>query len=203
MMILPMEAKMLTMALVVAVSSNLDNIAIGTSIGFRKVALRLRDNAVVATVTTLGTIISAAAGAALTEVIPDAVESALGGAIMLLVGIWIVYQETVKEKPAPDAEVNGSASARGQDRSSGSPISRSELLILSLGLTLNNIPNGVGAGILHIDIWLLGSSNFLTSLLTLGVGVHVGHRGVHWVGRYAGYLAGLLLAALGATEMVF
>ncbi len=54
---------------------------------------------------------------------------------------------------------------------------------MSLGLTLSNIPNGIGAGILHIDIWLLGALNFVASLLMLGIGLQVGRRGVHWLGR--------------------
>ena len=199
------------MALAVSVSSNLDNIAIGTSISFRNIGLRFRDNAVVATVTTIGTLLSAAAGNALTQIIPDYAESAIGGAIMLLVGIWIIYQETVKPKSADTAALARSTdlqqdygtSAGGRDTTPpDNRITPSELLILSLGLTLNNIPNGVGAGMLHINIWLLGGLNFIASLLMLGIGLEVGQRGVQWLGRYAGYVAGVLLAALGVTEMV-
>lgn len=212
MMTFPIDLKMLSMALAVVVSSNLDNIAIGTSISFRRIDLRFRDNVVVAIVTTIGTLISAAAGSALTQIIPDSAESAIGGAIMLLVGLWIIYQEIAKPKPADAAtgarQADGSVAdgvpvSFGQTAASANHVRPSELLMLSLGLTLNNIPNGVGAGILHIDIWLLASMNFLASLLTLALGLQVGRRGVHWLGRYAGYIAGLVLAALGATEMVF
>ncbi len=212
MLILPFDMKMFPMALAVSVSSNLDNIAIGTSISFRNVGLRLRDNAVVATVTTIGTLLSVAAGNALTQVVPDYAESAIGGAIMLLVGIWIIYQETVKPKSADAANMARGPESRGDYNAlaevpnttlRANRIGRSELLVLSLGLTLNNIPNGVGAGMLHINIWLLGALNFIASLLMLGIGLQVGRRGVHWLGRYAGYVAGVLLAALGATEMVF
>lgn len=198
MMILPFDLRMIPMALAVSVSSNLDNIAIGTSLGFRRIALRLRDNAVVATITSIGTVLSAGAGTALTAIVPDYAESTIGGAIMLLVGIWIIYQERAKSRAGASAPVD-SVEASGV----GGRINASELLMLSLGLTLNNIPNGVGAGMLHINIWLLGGLNFVASLLTLGLGMHVGRRGMHWLGRYAGYIAGALLAALGVTEMVF
>lgn len=211
-MIFPFVMKMFPMALAVSVSSNLDNIAIGTSISFRNIGLRFRDNIVVATVTTIGTLLSAAAGSALTQVIPDYAESAIGGAIMLLVGVWIVYQETVKLQSAGTATMAYEPESPHVHDTSGkipsmvppdNRIGASELLILSLGLTLNNIPNGIGAGILHIDIWLLGALNFVASLLMLGIGLQVGRRGVRWLGRYAGFVAGVLLAALGVTEMVF
>ncbi|MCD2178825.1 hypothetical protein [Rhizobium sp. C1] len=199
--------KMLSMASAVSLSSNLDNIAIGTSMGFRRIGLRPRDNLVVATVTTAGTIASAAAGKALTQIIPDNIESMIGGAIMLLVGLWIIYQEKTKPEPVYEDADAGSTSAAAMPAdtavSSGSRMTLSELLTLSLGLTLNNIPNGVGAGMLHIDIVLLGLLNFIASLATLSLGVHVGRRGVRWLGTYSGYVAGVLLAALGATEMVF
>lgn len=211
-MIFPFDMKMFPIALAISVSSNLDNIALGTSISFRNFGFRVRDSTVVAIVTTIGTMLSAAAGNAMTEIIPDYAESAIGGAIMLLVGIWIIYQETVKSKSAdtPNValrpELQQEQLASSGDRVTApykDRIGPSELLILSLGLTLNNIPNGLGAGILHINIWLLGALNFVASLLMLGIGLQVGRRGVHWFGRYAGYVAGGLLVALGVTEVVF
>lgn len=209
---MPLTIKIVSMAAVFALSSNLDNLAVGASLGFRGSRLSWRDNGLVAAVTTIGTVASAFAGHFLARQFAESAASLAGGALLLCLGSWIIVQEAWKGSRSRRVEQRDASSAwpAAPDRAPPAPqdagatkLTLSELLVLALGLTLNNVPNGIGAGMLQIDIGLLAVLNFVASLLTLGLGIRIGRKGMRWIGTYAGYAAGVILATLGLSEMVF
>ena len=68
---------------------------------------------------------------------------------------------------------------------------------------LNNIPNGVGAGLLGLSTLLTTLMVGVLSILTFWVGIGLGRSlGVRWLGRHAGTISGLLLVVIGLVEVI-
>ena len=74
---------------------------------------------------------------------------------------------------------------------------------MAFGLTLNNIPNGVGAGLLGLNVAFTTAAVFLLSIVTIWVGISGGHLGYRRLGESAGSISGVLLIALGVYEIFF
>jgi putative sporulation protein YtaF len=75
---------------------------------------------------------------------------------------------------------------------------------LGLALTLNNIANGVGAGMIGLNIMLLTLLVFIVSIVTIWVGIKIGaYYGHRIFGRLTGFAAGILLVVIGVYEIIF
>ena len=80
-------------------------------------------------------------------------------------------------------------------------IDMKEGFFLALALTLNNLSNGVGAGLLGLDVALMVALTAILSILTIWFGIAFGkYSGVHWFGKYSGAVSGSMLIALGVYE---
>ena len=67
---------------------------------------------------------------------------------------------------------------------------------------LNNLPNGVGAGLLELSTLLTTLMVGLLSVLTFWLGIGLGRSlGIRWLGRHAGTVSGLLLIVIGLAEI--
>ncbi len=88
------------------------------------------------------------------------------------------------------------------DKDSSGHIDLKESLLLSLALMLNNIPNGLGAGLLGLPAFftalIVGVLSIITFLIGIRGGKSLGHR---WLGQWAGTVAGVLLIVLGVVEI--
>ncbi len=77
-----------------------------------------------------------------------------------------------------------------------------ELEPLGLALTLNNIPNGLAAGLIGLSPALTTTAVFILSLLTLWLGVWFGVRFISRLLRdWAGPAAGVMLVLMGVYEL--
>lgn len=80
-------------------------------------------------------------------------------------------------------------------------IDMKEGFLLALALTLNNLTNGMGAGLLGLDMALMISLTAILSILTIWFGIGFGqYSSVHWFGQYSGRISGLILICLGIYE---
>ncbi len=87
------------------------------------------------------------------------------------------------------------------DRDFSGHIDLKEGFFLALALTLNNLSNGIGAGLLGLDVALMMAFTAILSILTIWFGIEFGrYSGVHWFGKYSGRIAGLMLIGLGIYE---
>lgn len=206
--------------LLIAVSSNLDNIGVGTSYGVRKINIPIVSNTLIAVVTAAGTFLSILLGKSVYLFIRPGMDGLLGGGIIILAGLWVIYQEKFMQgvrKPReakPFAEAGCSTYGFKHiaqilnnpivaDWDFSGHIDLKEALALALGLTINNIPNGVGAGMVGLNIYAMTAVVFLVSIVTIWLGIYLGKLGVGWVGKSAGVLAGILLICVGFYEIFF
>ncbi|WP_233856201.1 sporulation membrane protein YtaF [Paraburkholderia sp. HD33-4] len=206
--------------LLIAVSSNLDNIGVGTSYGVRKINIPIASNLLIAVVTATGTFLSIILGKSVYLFVSKGVAGLLGGGIIVVAGLWVVLQESlmhrVREPSQAEPIVKTGGSKYGSrhivqildnpivaDWDFSGHIDRKEALALAFALTINNIPNGVGAGMLGLNVYAMTAAVFVVSIITIWLGIYFGKLGVRWMGRFTGVLGGVLLICVGFYEIFF
>ncbi len=214
-----MQMLHLATILLIAVSSNLDNIGVGVSYGIRKINIPFSSNLLIALITSAGTFLSILLGRTIYLFLSPGTATFLGGGIIIAAGIWVIFQEKIMNKGKENQEVEAHIVETGLSRYGfrqivnilNNPISADwdfsghidlkEATALALGLTLNNIPNGVGAGMLGLNLYLTTGVIFLVSIITIWIGIFCGYLGIHWIGKSAGLISGLILIFVGLYEI--
>ncbi len=206
--------------LLLALSCNLDNIGVGLAYGARGIGIPLTSNLLIALITAAGTGLCIVFGQQIFQVLPAEVGVILGAVLLIGMGFWVIRQEfgernrRIQQTPAaaPNGLVQKSWWQRLililqnpvlADRDSSGHIDLKESLLLSMALMLNNIPNGVGAGLLGLSTLLTTLMVGFLSVLTFWLGIALGRTmGVLWLGRHAGTISGLLLIVIGMVEII-
>jgi putative sporulation protein YtaF len=208
-------------AFLIALSCNLDNVGVGISYGARGIRLPFVTNLYIASLTAAGTCLAMVMGRQTFLFLSPESGAILGGAILCMMGAWVIVQETwlrggqkeAEKQPGPRAKaapqslwqrlllILGSPSLADQDHSGH--IDLMEGTLLGLALLLNNLPNGVAAAMLQLPVGLVtlgvGVLSILTFWLGLGLGGHIGARGN---GKWTWVASGLLLLGLGLMEII-
>jgi putative sporulation protein YtaF len=208
-------------AFLIALSCNLDNVGVGISYGARGIRLPFITNLYIALLTAAGTWLAMVMGGQTFLFLSPESGAILGGAILFVMGAWVILQETLlcerqtkderKPDPREDAtqktlwqrllSILGSPALADQDDSGH--IDLREGTLLGLALLLNNLPNGVAAAMLKLPVPLItlgvGILSILTFLLGIGIGRHIGAR---WNGTWTWVTSGLLLMGIGLAEII-
>jgi putative sporulation protein YtaF len=207
--------------LLLAVSSNLDNVGVGTAYGVRKIRIPFSSNILIALITSTGTWLSMLMGKSIGMMLNTQLAGYLGASIIIAVGLWIFLSETgiVREKRSYDlSEANDRPDISGKhifkkiyiildnpfaaDSDFSGHISLKEGVLLGFALTLNNLANGVGAGMMGLDIELATIFVGIFSIITIWVGLAAGCKGSFLLGKLAGPVSGLLLILIGVIEFL-
>ena len=216
-----MQLSQLLTILLLAISCNLDNVGVGIAYGARGIGIPLASNLLIALITAAGTGLCIVFGQQIFQVLPGEVGVILGAVLLIGMGVWVIRQE-VGARSCRRQEVQPPAPAHGlarkswlrrlllilqhpvlADQDSSGYIDLKESLLLSMALMLNNIPNGVGAGLLGLSTLLTTLMVGVLSILTFWVGIGLGRSlGVRWLGRHAGTISGLLLIVIGMAEII-
>lgn len=207
--------------LLLSFSSNLDNVGVGVSYGIRKINIPFTSNLLIALVTSAGTLMSVLLGQSIYLFISAEMTGLLGGGIIIAAGIWVLFQEKFMHRGQEPREEKQLVAETGLPRFGfrqivsildnpiiadwdfSGHIDLKEAIALSLGLTINNIPNGVGAGMLGCGALLMTGSVFLFSILTIWIGISGGLLGFKWLGQLTGVISGLILIGVGLYEIFF
>ena len=215
-----MQTSHLLTILLLAISCNLDNVGVGIAYGARGIGIPLASNLLIALITAGGTGLCIVFGHRIFQVLPSQGAVLLGAALLIGMGVWVIRQE-IGGRSSQDQEAPPSADTKDlakkpllqrmslilknpllADRDSSGHIDLKESLLLSLALMLNNLPNGVGAGLLGLSTLLTTLMVGLLSVLTFWLGIGLGRSlGIRWLGRHAGTVSGLLLIVIGLAEI--
>lgn len=214
-----MQLSHLLTILLLAISCNLDNVGVGIAYGARGIGIPLASNLLIALITAAGTGLCIVFGQQVFQVLPGEVGVILGAVLLIGMGVWVIRQEVGScqgqevQSPAPATGV-AQKSWLGRlllilqhpvlaDQDSSGYIDLKESLLLSMALMLNNVPNGVAAGLLGLSTLLTTLMVGVLSILTFWVGIGLGRSlGVRWLGRHAGTVSGLLLIVIGMAEII-
>jgi putative sporulation protein YtaF len=201
--------------LLLAISSNGDNVAVGVAYGLGRIGVPLSSNLLIAAVTGAGTLASVWLGQAIACTLDARLASVVGGLVIIAIGGWVVVQATRSRLRGQHARkvqenrvgalgrliqvLNNPVSA---DRDFSRRIEVKESWMLAVALSLNNAANGVAAGMLRMNPVFTTLFVMVFSVLTLSAGLAVGYQaGKRWLGSLSGILSGLLLVALGLYEI--
>ncbi len=206
--------------ILMSISCNLDNIGIGMAYGARKISIPFSSNLLIAVITTAGTLLSAAFGKSMHVFLKPRTANALGSAILICAGLWVAIYDfmassgsALRDSPGeaprarkPDSSFRKLLSILDNPCLADSDLSKhidlKEGALLGLALTLNNVANGVGAGLIGLNIVWLALFVFIFSIATILLGIMAGDRyGNRLFGRFSGLAAGVILIGLGIFDL--
>ncbi len=199
-----------------ALSSNLDNLGVGISYGMRKVRIPWQSNLLIAFITSLGTLISMTFGSLVSYAMDPAVASTVGAFIIMGAGVWVIfldrYQGSMgRERSCPVSVYDVPQSIARifsflkeplrADLDASGTISLYEGTLLGLALTINNVSSGIGAGMAGVNIAATTLLVLMLSFIMLSGGAVLGSSyAARWLGDKAGLVGGLLLIMIGIFE---
>lgn len=197
-------------ALLFSLSSNLDNVVIGTAYGIKKINIGIIPNLIIAVVTSTGTFLSMSFGVYISKFLPHSVANDLGAIVIVILGIYFVTQSIIKlvnntkSKELALKSINEMIEyAERSDLDNSGDINIKEALLIALGLTFNNLGTGVVASITGVSIEFTVIATFLLSIITIIFGESVGNHVLgKFLGKYAPLISGILLIILGIIEFL-
>jgi putative Mn2+ efflux pump MntP len=171
--------------LLVALSVGLDNFGASTAIGVTGVDRKLRIRVVLifglfeAGMPIIGILLGHSVAHGL-----GSATKPIGGGLLILVGLYTVISELVKEEKSP---------------SDDEPISTKRLLILGVALSIDNLVIGFALGTTHVNLLVAAVTiavvNVVLSLLGLELGSRIGER----LGGRGELVGGVVLIGVGVT----
>jgi len=200
--------------LLVAISSNTDNLVVGTAYGIRNIRDPLPSNLFIAVFTGIATLASVLAGQRIGSYMPPQLASFLGGGIIAGIGVWVLVQSA--RSAASGSESTATWSKTGgalrrlffvlkdpvsADRDRSGHIDLKEVCLLAVALSLNNVGNGIGAGMVGMNPVFTMIAVMLFSVIMLSAGVTAGRYGQRMLGSFAKVVSGVLLVAFGLYEI--
>jgi len=175
-------------AILLAVSSNLDNLGVGVAYGVRGRHIRIVHNLLIALVSGGGTLLSMAGGEWINDYMSEEVADVLGASVMVLIGVLNTWHAITGDTATGDpGEGNGTSWREG--------------LALAVSLTFNNLGGGLGAGISHVSIPLTTLLTVVGSVAAIAGGQRLGRTALPMASRRTLAVAsGLLIVAVGIYE---
>ena len=209
--------------ILLALVSNTDNFAVGISYGTRRIQIPFISNLIIAFITGVGTLVSMLLGVVISNVLSPKQATLLGAIIIIVVGSWIFVKEVIhilgdgsnqNEGEVRKIEISRYGSIGKIPKILENPfladldfsgyISVSESIILGCALALNIMANGIGAGLAGINPFVTAIFAFIISLLSIWVGIKLGHDYVNnFLGKLSAPLSGLILIIIGIYEILF
>lgn len=221
-----------------AIASNVDNLAVAIAYGVRKIKIGSLSNLVISLVTGIGTYISISVGKTISNYLAGSLSNLIGSFVLIAIGLWVIWETQQQEKKRNRDKFRlreqrrvSVASGTGRNISDSSTdssfeqfyegvsyesfieepekadkdksgyIDVKESIALALGLTINNLVIGVGAGICGFQVNITSFLSFILSLFAITGGYFLGDRFKVKMSRiWTGILSGCLLIGLGVYE---
>lgn len=178
---------------VVAVGSNLDNLGGGLAVGMEGRRVGTVANLIVALLTAAATGGSILLGHLGSRAVPGALLSRAGGALLVAVGLVGAWRAWRRRGSAG----SGGLPAVGRSADTGARLGIPEAVVLGVSLSVNNVIEGIGAGAVGLSALLTSGLAASCSLVFVGAGARVGHRGARAIGRAGPVLATAIFVGLG------
>ncbi|WP_245632836.1 manganese efflux pump [Alicyclobacillus kakegawensis] len=199
-----MNLHLATVAMI-AVASNLDNAGVGIAYGVRGIRISWLANLVISLMSGVMTLAAGSLGHAFSRHLSVRAAAALGGSIIILVGLWVLVEPIRSSRVRNGGHTMVTQILRDPvkaDMDRSQTISLREAAILGVALGLNAIAGGFDAGISNIGVYTTAVAVAAVGFLLLAVSTWVGRRfAAPYVGNHAAYLAGILLLAVGIHQI--
>lgn len=185
------------MILFIGIASSIDNFAVGLSYGTKGKKITYTANLFIAFIAFIIAYAALIAGKSLGMALPKTLPEILGGAIILLIGLWSLG-DTLKNRSTaamPEAE--------DIDRNQDNLIETGEVFFLGIALSLNAMGTAFGAGMGGLPPLLVAEFVSILSFVSVGCGQWLGLKGMRSnMGKASEYLAACLMIAIGIYSIV-
>lgn len=196
-------------ALLFSLSSNLDNLVVGTAYGIKKIKIGKVANLIIAIVTSTGTFLSMSVGYYISRFLSHNVANFLGAGAIIILGIYFAIQSIIKlinntkSKELSLKDIDDMIEyAEKSDLDKSGDIDIKEALLVSFGLTFNNLGTGIAASVTGVSIGFTVIFTFIFSIITILLGEAFGNHVIGKVlGKYAPLISGIILILLGIIEL--
>ena len=182
-------------AILLSLSTNTDNLAVGIAYGIKQVSISLPANGCIALLSGLSTFTAMAMGTWFDRFLSPPLARELGSGLLIAIGcftLWTLLRSRfgLASNPAPTILTTANSNSSLEDphfpqsnlnlkaanpHFPQSNLSLKAACILGLALTLTNFGTGIGAGMAQLDPLLTSSFSTLSSLLTIGGGAWLGN----------------------------
>lgn len=211
-----------------ALALNLDSFGAGVAYGARQIKVPVLSLCIISLISMAAICVSMLGGQVLLAVLPDSLARHFGGALLMLIGVWVLYQARRSERPAPEksgTEETGSEEnvacttikihirplglviqilkepARADLDSSG-VISPGEAFILGIALAMDAFAAGFAVSMLGFSIGLTAAVVGLGHFSLTFLGLQAGRSVTKFrLGRYLTALPGCILITLGLFKI--
>ncbi|GAX89497.1 sporulation membrane protein YtaF [Effusibacillus lacus] len=207
---------------ILAFAVSLDGFGVGITYGLRGIRFPWWSLGVVTVLSATVILVSMGIGHIFAAVLSPNGAKLAGAGILILIGIWAIYQLFAKREDEGGSGLPGAAGARifklelkklglviqilktpavaDMDRSGS--ISSGEAMLLGLALSMDAFGAGIGASMIGCSALLTAVTISFMSLLFIGIGLKIGHKYAETgLVRRIAYLPGLILIAIGFAKM--
>ncbi|WP_339147214.1 MULTISPECIES: sporulation membrane protein YtaF [unclassified Sutcliffiella] len=206
--------------ILLAFAVSLDSFSVGLTYGLRKMHMPLRSISIIACCSAVSLLLAMFVGTILMNFLSPAFAETIGGSILILLGVWVLYQffrastaddttSFVDERILFNLEIKSlgvvinilrKPTEADFDRSGS--ITGLEAFFLGIALSLDAFGAGIGAALLGYSPWLMAVSVAVMSSLFVITGIKLGRifSTVSWINKFS-FLPGVLLIIIGIIKM--
>ncbi len=197
-----------------AISSSIDNLAVGVSYGVRDIRIPLAANLLIAAICFIFSELGILLGQSIATLLPGKLPDLVGAILLLLIGLRILLLALPRQsrRQEPDRPATGWRGLLRQAETlmagEAGEIGITESIILGIALSANALTNALGAGLLGMPPFAISLAAAIGSFVTVAVGVALGFRlahiriGEHSIGRFGTFISGIVLIGLAVKTFL-
>ena len=204
--------------ILLALAVSLDSFSVGFTYGLRKMRIPFKSIAIIACCSAMTLTIAMLIGHLLQQFVSPEFAEKMGGVILIILGVWVIYQffRPEKEKdilPHEKVIINLEIKSLGlvihilkkpmsADFDKSGTITGVEAIMLGLALSLDSFGAGIGAVMLGFSPGYLALAVALLSSLLVFLGIKLGSylSQITWLQRFS-FLPGILLIIIGVWKI--
>lgn len=167
-----------------------DGFFVGLSLGLRKIIIPSSCKAIICVMAMLLSYCSVSCGETLTHFFPDYMAKMIGAVIMLLVGLWIMFGNFVRQRSFSETKKQSFSKCLGKktnlpvkvlgnppigDMDQSGVIELKEALLIGVALSIDMLGTGFGIGAVGISPMLIAPWVGLFQILFLSTGMFTSH----------------------------
>lgn len=201
-----------------AFAVSIDSFSVGFTYGLKQMRIPLASIIVIACMSAATMLLSMYIGGLLSRVLSAGMAEKIGGTLLIMLGIWVLYQnirpqgkeapEEAEEKVIATIEmkyfgiaINILKKPMEADFDRSGTIVGIEAVVLGIALSLDAFAAGLGAAMMGFSpVLLAGSIGAMSALfikMGMGLGTHLSYQ--RWISQLS-YLPGILLILLGVLK---
>ena len=198
--------------ILIALSNNLDNISVRIAYSVSGIKISAVKNLWISAITFFIATFAALVGGRISAFLDTGISSVISMLLLAGIGIWIIKEQFVRQKDnesdKPDKKskkqlLNILRKPETADADGSKEIDFKEATMLGIALSLDNIGGGFSAGMMGLNMFLMGLMSALISFLALWAGNYISKvLSKYGWSKKAAVLSGIVLIVIGLRQVV-